>query len=77
MSISVSGSRKAKVGGWSRAEVGKGNSFQIKINAAAETTFMCPQRGKQGNVLGRWQDFFSAAPLSANQNAMKVNSLEN
>lgn len=23
-----------------------GNSFQIKINAAAVTTFMCPQRGR-------------------------------
>lgn len=26
---------------------GRGNSFQIKINAAAETTFMCPQQKRK------------------------------
>lgn len=75
--------------------VGRGNSFQIKINAAAETTFMCPQQkrkpgGRQqaaeervqgGGQLWDWVWGWGGRvlpwPHSANQNAMKVNSLEN
>lgn len=80
---------------------GRGNSFQIKINAAAETTFMCPQHrnGSQEagskqhergpalwwrSVKGNWEEKGEGGlgkglpwPHSANQNAMKVNSLEN
>lgn len=34
---------------------GRGNSFQIKINAAAETTFMCPQHRNGSQEAGSKQ----------------------